>query len=67
MIVPGPARGRVDLETDLSAQALTGGDADRFRGFGHARFHHYRHCKERSDEAIQSFFAVSWIASLRSQ
>ena len=27
-----------------------------------------RHCEERSDEAIQSFFsAESWIASLRSQ
>jgi hypothetical protein len=27
-----------------------------------------RHCEERSDEAIQSFFLVAlWIASLRSQ
>src|SRR4051812_29125002 len=30
--------------------------------------HHHRHCEERSDEAIQSFFArKDWIASLRSQ
>jgi hypothetical protein len=27
----------------------------------------YRHCEERSDEAIQSSFAAFWIASLRSQ
>jgi hypothetical protein len=26
-----------------------------------------RHCEERSDEAIHSFFAGTWIASLRSQ
>ena len=26
-----------------------------------------RHCEERSDEAINSFFAAPWIASLRSQ
>jgi hypothetical protein len=26
-----------------------------------------RHCEERSDEAIHSFFAARWIASLRSQ
>src|SRR5712664_3269926 len=35
MIVPGPARRRVDLEADLSAQALTGGDADRCCCFCH--------------------------------
>jgi hypothetical protein len=30
--------------------------------------HGDRHCEERSDEAIQSFFvAAFWIASLRSQ
>jgi hypothetical protein len=28
----------------------------------------HRHCEERSDEAIHSFFLVeAWIASLRSQ
>jgi hypothetical protein len=26
-----------------------------------------RHCEERSDEAIHTFFAVLWIVSLRSQ
>jgi hypothetical protein len=26
-----------------------------------------RHCEERSDEAIHSFFVDLWIASLRSQ
>ncbi|HWN76403.1 MAG TPA: hypothetical protein VNN81_00635, partial [Bradyrhizobium sp.] len=26
-----------------------------------------RHCEERSDEAIHSYFAATWIASLRSQ
>jgi hypothetical protein len=26
-----------------------------------------RHCEERSDEAIHTFFAARWIASLRSQ
>jgi hypothetical protein len=26
-----------------------------------------RHCEERSDEAIHTFFAAPWIASLRSQ
>jgi hypothetical protein len=26
-----------------------------------------RHCEERSDEAIHSFLAAAWIASLRSQ
>src|ERR1700753_4337625 len=32
MIVPGPARRRIDLEADLTAQALTGGRlADRGR------------------------------------
>ncbi|WP_154072011.1 hypothetical protein [Bradyrhizobium erythrophlei] len=27
----------------------------------------FRHCEERSDEAIHTFFADQWIASLRSQ
>jgi hypothetical protein len=27
----------------------------------------FRHCEERSDEAIHSSFAARWIASLRSQ
>jgi hypothetical protein len=27
----------------------------------------YRHCEERSDEAIQLPLAAQWIASLRSQ
>jgi hypothetical protein len=27
----------------------------------------YRHCEERSDEAIQFFIRCLWIASLRSQ
>jgi hypothetical protein len=27
----------------------------------------FRHCEERNDEAIHSFFADRWIASLRSQ
>jgi hypothetical protein len=27
----------------------------------------YRHCEERSDEAIHTCFAGRWIASLRSQ
>jgi hypothetical protein len=27
----------------------------------------FRHCEERSDEAIHTFFADRWIASLRSQ
>jgi hypothetical protein len=26
-----------------------------------------RHCEERSDEAIHTFLAARWIASLRSQ
>ncbi len=33
MIVPGPARGRVDLEADAAAQALPRGDSNRFRRF----------------------------------
>jgi len=27
----------------------------------------FRHCEERSDEAIQMFAIADWIASLRSQ
>jgi hypothetical protein len=27
----------------------------------------FRHCEERSDEAIHTSFAALWIASLRSQ
>jgi hypothetical protein len=27
----------------------------------------FRHCEERSEEAIQCLFAALWIASLRSQ
>src|SRR5258708_34335313 len=38
MIMPGPARGRVDLERDFSAQALTGGDSGCCRCFCHLRF-----------------------------
>src|ERR1700730_6714143 len=37
MIVPGPAGGRVDLEADAAAQALTCGDSTRFRCFCHSR------------------------------
>jgi hypothetical protein len=29
--------------------------------------HRYRHCEERSDEAIQTSEPLNWIASLRSQ
>src|SRR6266850_5577333 len=38
MIVPGPARGRVDLEADAAAQALTGGDSNCDGCFWHFRF-----------------------------
>src|SRR6266436_7996013 len=38
MIMPGPARGHIDLETDFSAQALTGGGPDCCRCFRHLRF-----------------------------
>src|ERR1700737_5548235 len=37
MIVPGPARRRVDLEADTAAQALAGGDSNRFWIFCHLR------------------------------
>src|SRR5881227_3852454 len=38
MIMPGPACGHIDLETDFSAQALTGGDTPCCRCFCHLRF-----------------------------
>src|SRR6266699_1651586 len=38
MIMPGPARGHIDLETDFSAQALTGGNTRCCRCFCHLPF-----------------------------
>src|SRR4029453_14125134 len=38
MIMPGPARGHIDLETDFSAQALTGGDTNCSRFLRHLDF-----------------------------
>src|SRR5258708_16647519 len=38
VVVPSPARGRVDLERDPAAQALAGGDAPCCRWFCHFRF-----------------------------
>jgi hypothetical protein len=35
MIMPGPARRHVDLESDMAAEALALGDACGFGGFGH--------------------------------
>src|SRR5580704_3391285 len=40
MIVPGPARRRVDLEADLATQALTGGDPNSFWCLCHLFFRH---------------------------
>src|SRR5216684_2190030 len=67
MIMPGPARGRVDLETDFSAQALAGGGTPWFRCFCHLRFPSppsLRGAKRRSNPY---FLPAGWIASLRSQ
>src|SRR5260370_7742334 len=38
MIMPGPARGHIDLERDFSAQALTGGGTPCWGCFCHLRF-----------------------------
>src|SRR5882762_10123893 len=38
MIVPGPARGRVDLKADAAAQALPRGDSNCDGCFWHFRF-----------------------------
>src|SRR5665213_1618886 len=37
MIMPGPARRRIDLETDFCAEALAFGETEGFCGFCHAR------------------------------
>src|SRR5438034_4438842 len=62
MIVPGPARGHIDLETDFSAQALAGGDTPCCRCFCHLRFPSppsLRGAKRRSNP----FGRTRWIAS----
>src|SRR4051812_33755603 len=52
MIMPGPARGHIDLERDAAAQTLAGRDSGRFRSFRHLRIPVLsRHCEERTGRA----------------
>src|SRR6266700_5873143 len=64
MIVPGPARGCVDLKADAAAKALARGDSNRFRRFCHfSLFASIVIARSECDEAIHSSFVALWIAS----
>src|SRR5882757_5952598 len=54
MIVPGPARRRVDLEADAAAQALARGDSNRFWIFCHLRHPVSTVIARREKRAIQT-------------
>src|SRR6266478_8818463 len=62
MIMPGPARGRVDLEIDFSAQALTGGCPNCSRLFRHLDFP----CSSslRGAKATKQSILSSWLYGL---
>src|SRR5258707_13721987 len=64
MIMPGPARGHIDLERDFSAQALTGGGTPCWGCFWHLRFpsvSSFLGAKRRSNPNL---LAARWMPSL---
>src|SRR4051812_47736787 len=64
VIVPGPACRDVDLEGDLAAEALAGGNSCGGCGFGHCVSSSSLRAQRSNPE---SFRQAVWIASLRSQ
>src|SRR6266403_8286 len=61
MIMPGPARGRVDLETDFSAQALTGGCSNCSRFLRHLHFPHLSSLRGATRRSNPDFLVARWI------
>src|SRR5258707_7994369 len=65
MIMPGPARGRVDLERGFSAQALSCGGPGRCRCFRHLHFPHLSSLRGATRVSNPDFLGARWIASRR--
>src|SRR5260370_27278763 len=64
MIMPGPARGHIDLERDFSAQALTGGGTPCWGCFCHLRFPSVSSLRGAKRRSNPHFLGARWIASL---
>src|SRR5258708_39003109 len=67
MIMPGPARGHIDLERNFSAQALTGGGTPCWGCFRHLHFPHLSSLRGATRRSNPDFLVARWIASLHSQ